>query len=503
MSTELPSPTDLPSQWLNRAAEQWPEELLISGPESLTYQEVQQRVNALAAWAQEQGIQKGDRIVLVIPNRIETVLLTLAGLQQGIIFTVLNNQTQPEGLARILSQCEPKALFLDNSTAHLTETAGAVPVVSVDSDEWNRILSHHTEQLVSAEIQGDDIAFLVFTSGSTGTPRGVILTHSNVGFVSPAIMQRLRYQAGDRIGIFLPLAFDYSLYQIFYACMSGACLFIGKPEMVGPELPKIIAREEITVLPGVPTLIAALIKMQRYRPTALPHLRMITNTGDHLPRAYVEQIHKLLPQVQVFPMFGLTECKRVSILLPEEIAAHPDSVGRPLDGTLVFAVDEEGRPLPSGTPGELAIQGPHVTQGYWRAPEETAKRFRPIDGVLTLFSGDQGSVDAEGYITFHSRSDFVIKHRGTRLSPAEVEEAACSIPQILTAGCIKDDQKDRLVLFITTNEESLNEAQVLAALAERLEMGKVPDRVIFVAELPRTGNQKLDRKALRNLLTQL
>lgn len=502
MSTEPPSPPDLPSQWLNKATEQWPTHLLISGPENLTYQEVQQQVNALAVWAQEQGFQKGDRIVLAIPNRIETVLLTLAALQQGIIFTVLNNQIQPEGLARILSQCEPKALFLDKSTEHLAETADTVPVISVDSEDWNNILAHRTEKPLPVEIQGDDIAFLVFTSGSTGTPRGVILTHDNVGFVSPAIMARLHYQVADRIGIFLPLAFDYSLYQIFYACMSGANLYIGRPEMVGPELPKIIAREEITVLPGVPTLIAALIKMQRYRPTALPNLRMITNTGDHLPRAYVEQIHKLLPQVQVFPMFGLTECKRVSILLSEEIETHPDSVGRPLDGTTVFTVDEDGHPQPAGLPGELVIQGPHVTRGYWRAPEETAKRFRPIDGTLTLFSGDQGSVDAEGYITFHSRSDFVIKHRGTRLSPAEVEEAACSIPQILTAGCIKDDQRDLLFLFITTNEENLNEAQVLAALAERLEMGKVPDRVIFVAELPRTGNQKLDRKALRNLLTQ-
>ncbi|MDP3379215.1 MAG: AMP-binding protein, partial [Brevundimonas sp.] len=344
---------------------------------------------------------------------------------------------------------------------------------------------------------------LVFTSGSTGTPRGVMLTEGNVAFVCPAILNRLRYREGDRIGLFLPLAFDYSLYQIFYTCLSGASLFIGRPEQVGPELPKILAREGITVLPAVPTLAGALIKMQRYRPTALPALRMITNTGDHLPQAYIEQLRTLLPEVQVYPMFGLTECKRVSILLPEEYAAHPESVGRALDGTTVFAVDAQGQRLPAGERGELVIQGPHLAAGYWRAPEETARRYREIAGQRTLFSGDQGQVDAEGYITFHSRGEEVIKHRGTRLSPVEVEEAACALPQVAAAGCVRDEARDCLLLYLVAAGEPLKEAALLSALATRLERAKLPDRVVYLPELPRTANQKLDRKALRALLTTL
>lgn len=495
------SPLPLPAAWLASAARQHPGNLMISGPGSpLTYEHALDRVNELAAWMNARQIVKGDRIVILMPNRAEVVLLTLAALQQGVVFSVLSHQIQPEGLQRILAQCGPKAVFLDQSTAGLTETAtGHGAVINVDSEAWTS-RPVETAPAEPVAMAADDLAFLVFTSGSTGTPRGVMLSQGNVAFVCPAILQRLKYQAGDRIGLFLPLAFDYSFYQIFYACLTGASLFIGRPEMVGPELPRILAREEITVLPAVPSVFAALIKMQRYRPVALPQLRMLTNTGDHLPRAYIEQTGSLLPHVQVFPMFGLTECKRVSILTPEEWPEHPESVGRGLDGTLVFTVDEDGRRLPPDQPGELVIQGPHLAAGYWQAPEETARRYRQVEGVRSLFSGDQGCVDAQGYITFHSRSDFVIKHRGTRLSPAEVEEAACTLPGIVAAGCVKDDTRDLLHLFVASSDESATEPAVLTALADKLERGKLPDRVHFLAELPRTANQKLDRKALRALL---
>lgn len=493
--------SSLTSQWLAEASLQWPDLRFLSGSENLTFQQAQKRVEALVAWMQVTGLRKGDRILIALPNRVETVLLALAALRQGIIFSILSSQIQPAGLRRIVAQCEPKVVFIDTSLSHLSEACEGHLVVDVDDKDWCTVWNPTHFETPPVEIEPEDLAFLVFTSGSTGTPRGVMLSHANVAFVCPAIQARLRYQSTDRIGIFLPLAFDYSLYQVFYACLSGASLYLGQPEKVGPELPKILAREAITILPGVPTVFSALIKMQRYRPTSMPALRMVTNTGDHLPRAHIDELRALLPQSQVFPMFGLTECKRVSILQPEEYESHPESVGRPLDGTAVFAVNAEGLRLACGEIGELVIQGPHLAVGYWRADEESSKRFRLVEGVRTLFSGDQGSVDDQGFITFLSRSDFVIKHRGTRLSPAEVEEAACTVPQVVAAGCVKDDHRDLLCLFLTTQHDQLNEALVLQALAKRLERGKLPDRVIFLPELPRTANQKLDRKALRGLLT--
>jgi acyl-coenzyme A synthetase/AMP-(fatty) acid ligase len=302
------------------------------------------------------------------------------------------------------------------------------------------------------------------------------------------------------VAIFLPLSFDYGLYQLFYAAIAGASVFIGRPEMAGPELPRILAAQEISVLPGVPTLYGGLIKMQRYRPVPMPKIRVITNTGDHLPQSYIASLRELFPQARVHPMYGLTECKRVSILLPEEMEARPESVGRPLDGTEVFAIDENGQRLPPGERGELCVRGPHLAPGYWRAPEETAKRYPMLDGKRTLRSGDYGSVDAEGFLFIHGRSDFLIKHKGHRLSPAEVEEEACRMLGVVAAGCVKDDAKDLLCLFVSVSDSSLDESKIIQALSAKLEPAKVPNRVFFLPELPKTGNQKVDRKALRAML---
>lgn len=513
----MPSPVSGPHAAWNLAAyvaagaRQWTErEYLRDAERSWSYGQVWLHVARLSCWLAQQGVQRGDRVVMLAENRLEVVLLFYAAAQVGGIAVILNPQLKAEGLHRILEQTEPKVALLDEATAALRSEFQASPTRIV----WAGAVQNAEDVALASILQAPDSApvpypgidqdpaFLVFTSGSTGTPRGVILTHENVQFVSSAIQARLQYVETDRVGIFLPLSFDYGLYQLFYAALVGASVFVGRPEMAGPELPRILAAQEISVLPGVPTLFGGLLKMQRYRPVPLPQLRLFTNTGDHLPQAYIEGLHQLFPTARVFPMYGLTECKRVSILLPEEWEAHPGSVGRPLDGTEVFAVDEEGQRLPPGQIGQLCIRGRHLALGYWRAPQETAQRylFRGEGHSRVLMSGDQGSVDADGFIYFHGRGDFLIKHKGHRLSPAEVEEAACRLPQVVQAGCVKDEARDKLCLFIQAASSELTERSLILALSEKLEPAKVPDRVIFLSSIPITANQKVDRKALKALL---
>ncbi len=494
------------ASYVREGARRWPErEYLRHGDESLTYAEAWRRITSITTWLDAKGVGRGDRVVMVTENRIETVLLFFAVAQIGAIAVILHPQMKPEGLRRILEQTEPKLGLLEQSTAALREEFGETPLVWADGGvrtPFAELIAAPEPKPVPFPGIDQDPAFLVFTSGSTGTPRGVILKHDNVRFVSAAIQARLQYQAEDRVAIFLPLSFDYGLYQLFYAAMVGASAFIGRPEMAGPELPRILAAQEISVLPGVPTLLGGLIKMQRYRPVPLPKLRVITNTGDHLPQSYIQSLRELFPQARVFPMYGLTECKRVSILLPEELAAKPESVGRALDGTEVFAMDAHGQRLPPGETGELCVRGRHLALGYWRAPEETAKRYKFIGegDSRVLLSGDFGRVDAEGFLHFHGRSDFLIKHKGHRLSPAEVEEEACRILDVVAAGCVKDEARDQLCLFVSVSREGLDEKTLIMTLSAKLEPAKVPNRVIFLPELPKTGNQKVDRKALRALL---
>jgi acyl-coenzyme A synthetase/AMP-(fatty) acid ligase len=503
------------SEWMAQQTAKSPDALFLCGPESLTYRQALSEIRRMANALRNSGLKKGDRLLVVSSNRSEIPLLVFAAATAGVVFTILHEQVRPTAFRRILESCEPSLVILGTEAEELRACIDVQPVVWLggersprasdpDFDAWVSRCGEDTPEDDAEEVEQSDLAFLVFTSGSTGNPRGVMLTHANVRFVCEAIQHRLGYRTSDRIGIFLPLSFDYGLYQVFYAAMCGAAIYIGTPAQAGPGLAKLLAEQSMTILPGVPTLFGGLVKMLRYRPTALPQLRQLTNTGDHLPRVVVDSLQDLLPNAEVYPMYGLTECKRVSILLPSEIDRKRDSVGRALDGTEVFAVDGEGRRMPSGVTGEWVVRGPHVSPGYWRAPEETAKRFRPCPetGDTLLFTGDQGHVDAEGYLFFHARSDFMIKHKGHRLSPVEIEEAACSLPEVTTAGCVKDEAADQLCLFVGTGGRSLDPATVSETLRTVLEPVKVPDRVVVWEELPRTANQKVDRKALRQWLAQ-
>ncbi|MBL9115264.1 MAG: AMP-binding protein [Verrucomicrobiaceae bacterium] len=479
--------------WLQEAARRWPDRCWIrSGEREVTFEAAWKQVQALAGGLQELGLTPGGRLIILTENRLEGVLLFFAAMLAGGTAVVLHPQTKPEGLRRIIDQTEPVAAVLDQSTASLAAEFGKLPILMAEQ-------SLPLSELRPVDALPEAPAFLVFTSGSTGTPRGVMLMHEGVRFVSEAIQARLDYREDDHVGVFLPLSFDVGLYQLFFSLMRGCTLFLGRPEQAGPELGRILATEGITVLPAVPTLLAGLIKMQRFRPVSLPRLRAITSTGDHLAQSHISQLRDLFPQASVFPMYGLTECKRVSILLPDELENKPGSVGRALDGTEVFAMDEIGNRMPPGTKGELGITGPHLAAGYWRAPEETAKRYRIIQGKRVLFSGDFGHVDDEGFIFLSGRADFVIKHRGFRMSPAEIEEAACTLAGVTDAGCVKDDQRDLLCLFISS-PATLEPQAIRQELSRILEPAKVPDVVRILTDLPRTANQKVDRKALRAFL---
>ncbi|WIG95676.1 class I adenylate-forming enzyme family protein [Myxococcus sp. SDU36] len=476
---------------------------------SCSYADLAAITRRLGGWLAALGVRRGDRVVILTRNRVEVALAAFATARIGGVFAVLHGGIREQGLRKILDQVTPAVAFLDETTAHLAPALGAVPIVWVGGGAVPPS-GHLLERLLADEqrecppFSGTDVdpVCLVYTSGSTGAPRGVTLSHDNILFVVAAIQARLQYAREDVVGVFVPLSFDYGLYQVFLAAQVGAAVFVGGAELAGPALVATLARQRVTVLPGVPTLFAALLMLLERGGTGGLVLRALTNTGAHLPASHVSRLRELLPGVLVFPMYGLTECKRVSILLPEELEAHPGSVGRALPGTEAMILDEVGRVVPPGGVGELVIQGRHVALGYWEAPEETALRYRPHPRNLgrVLYSGDLFRMDAEGFLQFVGRKDFLLKRRGFRIHPLEIEEVACALPGVAEAGVAQEAGSDRLHLFVAAaggpDAPPGREAGVLDALSSRLETHKVPDRVHWVLELPRTPNGKLDRGAL-------
>lgn len=198
-------------------------------------------------------------------------------------------------------------------------------------------------------------------------------------------------------------------------------------------------------------------------------------------------------------MYGLTECKRVSIMMPQELEAKPTAVGRALDGTEVFAVNGSGERLLAGEVGELVVRGRHVALGYWRAPEESARRFqkRAPESAAELFTGDTGWVDEDGFIYFSARADDMLKHRGNRISPVEIENEACALPGVSEAAVLTRAADDTLHLFVTVSDPEISAGRILVGLNAVLEPAKVPDVVTIERSLPKSLNGKIDRKALQ------
>ena len=489
-----------PTRVLEDGAANHPERPFIAAPFVVSYRDAAAAVRRYAAVLAASGLRRGERLLIVAPNRVETVLLVLAALRGGHVFVLLHPTVGRRALQWTLGHCRPGLVVLDPATAHLAPAIAPGRLLRLAAEpDLDLAASGPAPESGPAVVADGELAALIYTSGTTGRPRGVMVSRSNLRFTVAAIRQRLRYGATDVVGLFLPLSFDYGLYQSFLVLAAGATLVVGEPRQAGPQLAGLLARQRVSVLPGTPRLLAGLARLLETRPRPLQALRLITSTGDHLPEALIRRLRRLLPAAGVAPMYGLTECKRISILTPQELAARPGSVGRALEGTELVAVDPRDRPLPPGKVGELRVRGPHVTLGYWRAGAETARRFRPAaGGGRELATGDLCHLDGDGYVTFVGRRDGQLKHHGFRIDPWEIERTVREVPGIREAAVVRSSRDDRLHLFVTGGDDSPLPS-LLPRLRGELESFKLPEAVHRLRELPTTANGKVDRRRLVRL----
>jgi acyl-coenzyme A synthetase/AMP-(fatty) acid ligase len=474
------------------------------GSERLTYRRVGDLSRRAAGWLARTGVRPGDRVLIIAANQIEVILIAIAAVRLGAVITLLHEETTSRNLKRVTDQIRPVVSVFDPSTIGLAGLVADSIVVAIGPNPRlarvvpvQDLFAAADAVLPAVSRAPADPVCLIFTSGTSGEPRGVVVSHDNVLFTTAAIQERLRYRADDVVGLFVPLSFDYGLYQLFLAANVGASVYVGRPDSAGPAILQLIERHNVSVLPAIPSLIGSLLKLLHRDTETLPKLRCVTSTGDHLPVPQVEALQRKLPCAQIFPMYGLTECKRVSILLPEELARKPGTVGRPLTGTTVRVVGPSGDFLSPGLPGELVVGGRTVALGYWQAPAETARRFRLNNrtGERELWTGDICQIDEDGFVRVLGRTDALLKHHGFRISSAEIEMEACGAPGVVEAGLIRS-AKGELHLFARIVEDNGGPARIRQLLRDNLEWFKVPEHVHVVDELPRTLNGKIDRAEL-------
>lgn len=507
---------------LGLAAERAPDKIALhAGKESCSYRELHQSSDRLAAALQARGLRRGDRVAIFMDNTVACAIAIFGVLKAGGVFLVINPQTKHDKLSFIANDCSIRHLLTD---IHLAEVAsavvGTVPslthvLVSGQGSDLKRLTGPGVSaEWLDAALAGagtqprppgtipSDLAALIYTSGSTGNPKGVMHTHQSMVFAVGSLTEYQRLGSDDVLLNVLPMAFDYGLYQLLMSVWLGATLVLERSFTFPAEVFAHMVEQGVTTFPGVPTIFAMMIASHRRTPLLFPKIRRVTNTAAALPPAHIAVLREIFPNALVFAMYGLTECKRVSYLPPELLDAKPGSVGIAIPGTEVFLRAPDGGPVTPGEPGILHVRGPHVMRGYWNNPERTAKMLFPgeIAGERVLRTGDWFRMDEDGCLYFLSRTDDIIKTRGEKVSPAEVEAALCSIPGVREAAVIGVDDEvlgQAIRAFVVPVEgETLDERQLRHELLGRLENFMVPRDILLRDALPKSPNGKVDRKAL-------
>ncbi len=464
-----------------------------------TYAELDAAATGWARHLAGRGIRPGDRVMARLANTRQFVALLFGSSRVGAVLVPVSTAMKRYQLAQILQDAKPALVVGKGEDALALRELTDVPVEDV-TDFGALTLGGAAPRFDGPVLSPEDLALLIYTSGSTAAPKGVMSPHRAVRFATAAIAQRLAYRPDDVVLNALPFSFDYGLYQIFLSVAAGACLVLtGRGSHVG--LMKLVHTHRVTVIPVVPSLAQMLLRLAARDARPAPHVRLFTNTGAALSPGAGRQLRAAFPAAQVAPMYGTTECKRITILEPGQDVLHPGSVGRALEGTEVRVVDEAGRPVPTGDTGEIVVRGPHVMAGYWQAPEQTRERFRPhpATGEVTLHTGDFGHLDAQDHLYVHGRRDDIFKRSGVRMSALEIEAATLDVPGVRAAGLLPPSDNggpSDMVLFVAAD---LDAREVLAQLTERLETAKVPHVCHVLPQLPLTANGKTDKKRLREL----
>lgn len=487
---------------------------LICGDQRLSYGELATRAERLAALLQQRGVQRGDRVALYLDNGVEMVVGVWAALKAGAVFMPVNPLTKDDKLGYLLNDARVSALvtqssLLSHARAALrqNQTVHSCVLVGEGADPADvRFLPYDdgdgSRPFALPPLIDQDLAAIIYTSGSTGSPKGVMLSHLNMVSAGTSVSTYLGLREDDIVICALPLAFDYGLYQLIMSFKLGATLVLERGFTFPVKVLEVMVNERVTVFPGVPTMFSLLMNLRTLPDFDLSALRMITNTAAALSEEHIRKLRALFPQAVLFSMYGLTECKRVTYLPPDQLDIRPTSVGRGMPNEEVWLVDGEGRRLPNGSTGELVIRGSNVMRGYWEKPQETAKRLKPgpLPGEMVLYSGDLFRTDDEGWLYFVARKDDIIKSRGEKVSPREVENVLYGIEGVFEAAVVgvPDELLGQAVkaFVVLKPEAKLTDRAIIKHCLGHLESFMAPKYVEFVDELPKTDTGKIKKTGL-------
>jgi acyl-CoA synthetase (AMP-forming)/AMP-acid ligase II len=489
------------------AARNGDKEALVCGNKRLCWREVMARAQEIAAGFGALGLKRGDRVAILLGNRLEFPLILFAAAQAGLVTVLLGTRQQRPEIAYVLSDCGAKLLIHEASLTHRVPEARDVPELAhrivLDNDPHRSTfarLADHPPLQEAADVGEEDTAMILYTSGTTGRPKGAMLAHCNIIHSSMIFASCMELTQKDRSIAAVPLAHVTGAVANITTMAACAGTLIIAEEFKAADYLKLAARERVTYTVLVPAMYNLCLLQPDFDSYDLSSWRIGGFGGAPMPIATIERLAAKLPGLKLMNCYGATETTSPSTIMPGELTAtYIDSVGLPCPGATIIAVDALGRELPPGEIGELWIRSASVIKGYWNNPKATAESF--TGGFW--HSGDLGSVDADNFVRVFDRQKDMINRGGLKIYSAEVESVLAGHTSVVESAIIAKPCPvlgERVHAVVVTRDGVAAET-LRAWCAERLSDYKVPETMLLTQDpLPRNANGKVLKRQLRERL---
>jgi len=468
----------------------------------MTYSEFYQHSEHFAAYLQQQGYEKNDVIALYTLNS-DLFLIAYIGIQlAGYVAMPINTKLSAREVDFIVSHSQAKGLIYDERIAAILADVAYVFQHVIALNDMKTIIEQNEGQRQPVQLQADDTAVVMYTSGTTGKPKGVMLTHQNIVSAAAIWSLSMNMTTEDSMFICTPL-FHCAGLHVFAMSMfyRGGALIIEESFSPKNTLQQ-LAKTRATIFFGVPSMYTMLLNTPDFKDHTFEELRLLCYGAAPMPYELVKQVKEALPNVKVQNLYGQTEnTPAATSLLDADALTKIGSVGKPLAQTEIRVVDSFGEAVPAGEVGEICVKGPQVMKGYLRNEQETARTIR--DGWL--YSGDLGRFDDEGYLYIVDRKKDMIIRGGENIYPIEIEEVLYQLPEILEAAVVglpHEVYGEVPKAFVVLKEgKLLDEASILSYCLSQLAKYKVPYEIEFLAQLPRNASGKVLKHTLRPKVT--
>ena len=514
--------------YLSDKASAFPDKtLVVHGQRRVSYGEIDRGVSRLAAFLIRKGIRPGDRIGILSENTPEYIMAYFGIQKAGGISVDVNYQYSPSEIANILNNCLAETIvvedrYLNTAMEAIKETPSVKTVIAVDERHENvsqaMDMRHLLPSRVDFVILGDvltadygqehfpeiaekDIASIVYTSGTTGRPKGVMLTHDNFCANADSIASYLHLSSYDVVMVVLPFCYSYGKSLLTTHIMVGGTLVLENSFMYPNVVLDRMSEEKVTGFAGVPSTFAILLNRSNIRKYSFPDLRYVTQAGGPMSPRHAKELAGVLPGTQIYIMYGQTEATaRLSYLDPGDLLRKPGSIGKPIPGVEVELIKDGGAQAGINEAGEIVVKGKNIMTGYWANPEETEKVLR--DGKL--HTGDIAKMDGEGYLYMVGRRSDMIKSGAHRISPKEIEEVILELPQVHEVAVvgIEDEILGESIAAVIILKDGfpMDSKLVQRHCRKKLAAFKMPRQVIFVNYMPKTSSGKVRKHLLKDSL---